>query len=78
MPSSVASLPRSLNGSIVRRTRWACWTPQDWCPNAAGGTSTCGVPDHLPSIVGGAVTVTGTGANRKFGPWRSIDLGTQP
>jgi Regulator of chromosome condensation (RCC1) repeat len=55
-----------------------CWTSFEQCTNAAGGGDVCAVPDQVSSIVGGAVTVTGAGANRKFGPWRSIDLGTRP
>jgi hypothetical protein len=56
-----------------------CWTLYDYCRNAAGGTDPCAVTDlPLESVLGGGVTVTGTGANREYGSWRSIDLGTRP
>ncbi len=55
-----------------------CWSLYDTCIDAAGDSAPCGVPASTPTIVGASVEITGTGADRKFGAWRSIDFGTHP
>ena len=55
-----------------------CWGSEESCSNQTGGAVACAVPPTPSLILGGSVDIVGSDANRRFGAWRSINLGTHP